>query len=384
LFITHPPESIEKKFESSRRVSFMSTPSPAKPRRLLRRYLVAGYTVFIVYASLSPFVGWQEQGLDFRDVLTSPLGLTYTGFDALSNVLAYFPYGLLLALTFRTYFGKKGSVLSALLVAALLSVAMEYLQMYLPRRASSNADILSDSSGALCGALLAVSIAQRAWFVRLTEWRIGLFRQGASVDFGLALVMLWMFAQINPSLPMLGNVFITEPAYRMYMPVPEETFNLWESVAVALNLVMVGALLMTLLRVRRHVVIGLMLLLSTVALAKFTAAALLLKSWALLLWLNSEALLGIVIGALLITAISWLPQKRLIWATALCALCYLVLGTLVLDSGTPSAAMRLYYWHYGHLRNYNGLSHIVSVIFPMLLGGYLRWTQTSYQHEEKI
>ena len=361
----------------------MSTSLPAKPRSLLRRYLVAGYATFLVYASLTPFQGWQGQGLEFWAVLTSPLGLTYTGVDALSNLLAYFPFGLLLALNLRTYFGNGRSVLLATLLAMALSAAMEYLQMYLPVRTSSNADILTNSIGALGGALAAASIAERAWFSRMTQWRIGLFRQGSGVDFGLALLMLWMFAQINPSLPMLGNVFITEPAFRMLVAIPEEPFSVWESLAVALNLLMLGALMLTLLRVRRNVVFGLVLMLSVVALAKFIAAALLLKSWALLLWLNGEAILGIVVGVVLITGIGWLPQSKLIWAAALGAFSYMVLAYWVLDSGTPSAAMHLYQWRYGHLRNYNGLSHTVSMIFPLLLGGYLWWARASYkQHKE--
>ena len=360
----------------------MSTSLPAKSRSLLRRYLAAGYAAFIVYASLSPFLGWQEQGLEFWAVLTSPLMLTYSGFDALSNLLAYLPFGLLLALNLLTCCGNVRSVLWATLLAIGLSVMMEYLQMYLPMRTSSNADILTNGIGAFAGALLAVSIANRAWFMRVTKWRIGLFRQGTGVDFGLALVMLWMFAQINPSLPMLGNVFITEPAYRMFVAIPEAPFSIWESVAVALNLLMVGALLLTLLRVRRHVVVGLALMLGVVALTKFIAAALLLQSWALLLWLNSEAILGIVIGVILITGISWLSRSRLIWATALGALSYVVLANWVLDSGTPSAAMRLYQWRFGHLRNYNGLSHNVSLVFPLLLGGYLWWVRSARHLEE--
>jgi hypothetical protein len=56
----------------------------------------------------------------------------------------------------------------------------------------------------------------------------------------------------------------------------------------------------------------------------------------------------------------------------------------VLDSGTPSSAMHLYQWRYGHLRNYNGLSHMVSLIFPLLLGGYLWRARASYkQHQEE-
>jgi VanZ family protein len=361
----------------------MSTSLPANSRSLLRRYLVAGYVMFIIYASLSPYLGWHEQGLAFWDVLTSPLGLTYTGFDALSNVLAYFPLGLLLALTLLSSFRNGASVLLATVLAMALSVLMEYLQMYLPSRTSSNADILANSFGALGGALFAVAVARRVWFLRLTEWRIGLFRQGAEVDFGLALVMLWMFAQINPSLPMLGNVFITEPAYRMFAAMPEEPFSIWESIAVALNLLLIGALLLTLLRIRRNVVVGLVILLGMVALIKFIAAALLLKSWALLLWLNGEAILGIVIGVILITAVSWLTQPKLIWAALLGALSYMILANWVLDSGTPSSAMRLYQWRFGHLRNYNGLSHTVSLVFPLLLGGYLMWARASYKRKGK-
>ena len=347
----------------------MSTVLHATPSRsLLRRYLVAGYALFIIYASLSPFLGWRDQGLEFWAVLTSPLGLTFTAFDAISNLLAYLPFGILLALTLRTYYSGSNSVLFATLLAMALSVSMEYLQMYLPMRTSSNADIIANGIGALSGALLAVSIVQRAWFLRITEWRIGLFRQGPGVDFGLALVMLWMFAQINPSMPMLGNVFITEPSYRMFVAMPEEPFNLWESLVIALNLLMLGALLLSLMHTRRHVVVGIVIMLCVVALAKFVAAVVLLKSWALLLWLNSEAILGIVIGLTMMAALGWMSRVWLFWLTALSALAYLVLVHWVLDSGTVSAAMRLYYWRYGHLRNFQRLVADRIVVVPAAAG----------------
>ena len=355
----------------------MSTSLLAKPRSLLRRYLVAGYALFIAYASLSPFTGWQEQGLEFWAVLTSPLGLTYTWLDALSNLLAYLPFGLLLGLTFRSHFDARRSIGLALFAALAVSCTAEYLQMYLPSRTSSNADILSNGVGALAGALLAVSIVKRAWFERMTQWRIGLFRQGAEVDFGLALVMLWMFAQINPSLPMLGNVFITGVAPPFFAEMPQEPFNGWESLAVALNLSMVGSLLLMLLRERRHVVAGLVLILVMVGLTKFIAAALLLKSWALLLWLNGEAMLGLVGGVFLIGLLGWLRKSKLVWLAIAATLSYMILVYWVLDSGTPSAAMRLYQWRVGHLRNYNGLSQMVSLIFPLLFAGYLAWAHAA-------
>jgi len=347
-------------------MSALHTPTP---RARLRSYLVAGYALLIVYASLSPFSGWQEQGLEFSAVLTAPLR-HYTWFDVTANLLAYIPFGLLLGLALRAHLGTGGSILLATFGGVAMSATMEYAQMYLPMRISSNLDLLSNSLGALVGALLAASIAPRAWFAYLKQWRMWLFHRGGNVDFGLALLALWMFAQINPSLPMLGNVFISTAAPALFAASPPVSFNWLESAAVTLNLLMVGLLLLTLLRGNRHVK-SMLLLLCLLALAKFFSAAVLLKSWALLLWLNSEAIVGIFIGLLLLVAASRVPRARLPWVGVTVTLSYLVLAHGVLESGTPSAAMRLYQWHYGHLLNYNGLSQTIALAFPLLLLAYI-------------
>jgi len=340
------------------------------PRARLSSYLVAGYVLLIMYASLSPFSGWQEQGLEFSAVLTAPLLQQYTWFDIAANLFAYLPFGLLLGLALRVHCGAGWSVLLATLCGVAVSAAMEYAQMYLPVRNSSNLDLLANSMGALAGTLLAASIAPRAWFAYLMQWRMWLFLRGGKVDFGLALVALWMFAQINPSLPMLGNVFISEAAHRPFVAVAAVPFSWLESLAVALNLLMLGVLMLTLLRGRRHVE-SVLLLLCFVALAKFVAAAVLLKSWALLLWLDSEAMLGIFVGLLVLIAVGRVSRPRLLRFAVMVTLAYLVLAHGVLDSGAPSAAMRLYQWNYGHLLNYNGLSQTIALVFPILLLAYI-------------
>jgi hypothetical protein len=142
-------------------------------------------------------------------------------------------------------------------------------------------------------------------------------------------------------------------------------------VTVALNLLMLGILLLTLLRSRRHAVAGLLLVLFVIALTKFIAAAVLLKSWALLLWLNGEAMFGIFAGVIMMALIGWLARPYLMRLGMVVACLYLLLAHGILDSGSPSAAMRLYHWHYGHLLNYNGLSQTVMLLFPLLLLGYL-------------
>ncbi|MDD5384682.1 MAG: VanZ family protein [Gallionella sp.] len=337
-------------------------------RARLRTWLAIGYALFIVYASLSPFSGWREQGLDFIEVLAAPLLLTYTAFDAVINLLSYLPFGLLAGLALHARFGAAASVIFGLCLGVSLSAGMEYLQMYLPTRISSNMDLLSNSAGTLIGALLAVSVVSWTWlFTRLTRWRSGLFNQGKEMDFGLALLALWMFGQINPSLPMLGNVFISEVAHRPFAALPPAPFDWWESGAVTLNLLMLGTLLLTLLRVPRNAVIALPVILSVVALAKFVTAAVLLKSWALLLWINSEAVLGMLFGMVLLFAVLSLPRSTAIVSGAAVALAYFTVVNFVFGNNTPAAAMSIYHWHYGHLLNYNGLAQTIALVFPLLL-----------------
>ena len=79
----------------------MSALTDLSPRFRLQRYLTAGYALFIVYASLSPFSGWQEQGLYFSEVLIAPLDQTFTWFDFTLNALSYLPLGFLLAYLLR-------------------------------------------------------------------------------------------------------------------------------------------------------------------------------------------------------------------------------------------------------------------------------------------
>ena len=337
-------------------------------RARLRTWLAIGYALFIVYASLSPFTGWREQGLDFAEVLAAPLSLTYTAFDTVINLLSYLPFGLLAGLTLRARFGAPVSALLALCLGILLSACMEYLQMYLPGRISANMDLLSNSLGALAGTLLAVSMASWTRFLsRVEHWRGNLFQHGKEMDFGLALLALWIFGQINPSLPMLGNVFISEVARQPFATLPPAPFGMWESGAVALNLLMLGTLMLTLLREPRNTITALPVVLSVVALAKFITAALLLKSWALLLWINSEAVLGMLLGMLLLLALLWLPRGAAIISGAAAALSYFVIVNFVFDDNTPAAAMSIYHWHYGHLLNYNGLAQTIALVFPLLL-----------------
>ena len=337
-------------------------------RARLRALLLIGCVLFIVYASLSPFSGWRDQGLYFIDVLGAPLSLTYTPFDAALNVIAYIPLGLLASVTLRKHFGLLPSLLSGLVAGVLLSVSMEYLQMYLPTRVSSNMDILSNSSGALLGAVMAMSITSWTWLLSgLERRRSHVFQHGKEMDYGLALLVLWMFGQINPSLPMLGNVFISELARQPFVAIPAVQFDGWEACGVALNLLMLGTLLLTLLRISHKVITALLVVLTVVAAIKFFTAAVLLKSWALLLWINSEAVLGVLLGMMVLFFSYRLSRHFIINVGVAASLGYFGIVNFIFSDNTPESAKAVYQWHYGHLLNYNGLAQTIALIFPLLL-----------------
>lgn len=340
-------------------------------RTHLRTYLTVGYALFLVYVSLSPFSGWQEQGLYFIDVLTAPLAQTFTWFDFTLNAFAYFPLGFLLAYLLHNRWPIPLLLLLTTLTGLSLSLAMEYTQMYLPSRVSSNADLLSNTMGTLIGSVFALTISKYTWYSRIAVLHNKWFKHGMLIDFGLALVALWVFAQTNPSLPMLGSVFVREVARWPFDIVPATPFNLLESSEVALNLLLLGILLSSLLRDRRHTINGLLLVLSTVTVIKLIAAAILLKSWALLLWLNSEAMLGIMAGLLLLTAALRLSRIWLLVFGAVANVMYLLLVLDLLFDSKHAAPMRLYHWHYIHMLNYNGFSQLVILLFPVLLLSYL-------------
>lgn len=337
----------------------------------LQHLLLAGYALLIVYASLSPFSGWREQGLEFSEIMAAQLWRHYTLPDVLANVLAYIPLGLLAALSLYGRLGRVKSSLLAIAASCCLSAAMEYTQMYLPSRNSANLDVLANATGALIGALTAAWLAPSPWFGRLGQLRQKLFRFDEDADFGMALFILWMFAQINPALPMLGNIFVSDSVRQPFQAVIAPPFNWLSSFSVMLNMLMLGCLLITLMRHRRHAVNALMLVVAGVAFLKFIAAALLLKSWALLLWLTSEAMLGVIAGLILLAISARLHRRRVYQFAAVSAVAYLITVFSVPEGGAPPANLRLYHWHEGHLLTYNGLSYHILLLFPLLLLAFL-------------
>ena len=111
------------------------------------------YAALIVFASLFPFEGWRAQGIAPEVFLLARIPPPYwTGFDLAINVLGYAPLGFLLSLALLRTGWPRSAVPLAALAGALLSLLMEFLQIYLPQRVPSNLDLVLNAGGALAGA----------------------------------------------------------------------------------------------------------------------------------------------------------------------------------------------------------------------------------------
>ena len=341
--------------------------SPRRPPTRLPQYLAALYALMIVYASLEPFSGWMAPLPDTPFFLFAPWPRRFTRFDVAINVLAYAPFGFLLALIGRR--GLLRQLGAAIGVGAVLSFAMESAQMLLPMRDADTLDFVSNSLGAAAGGLVGVLFnAVPGLRERVAQWRARVFLGGQAGDFGLALLAIWLVSQINPGIPLFAATF--DPSLELARDLAGTLLQAAES---AFNVIGVGLFLALLLRQRRNLG-GAVLALIGVALGlKIIAAMLLLKSAAWESWLKPGVSAGVATGALVLMFAIWLPRPV---RTALCAIALLsslVAPLLAPDMWQARPPLAMFDWPYGQLLNFNGLTHAVLVIWPLLASAYLLW-----------
>ena len=331
----------------------------------LAGYLALTCLVLVIYASLIPFTGWRDPGVEIWSFLFAPWSRHIRRFDIFINFIAYLPLGFLLVLALQSRLSIRGAMIISALTGFTLSLAMEAVQMYLPTRTSSTLDVLTNGLGGLIGALIAARQDVRNLIaIDLAGFRDRWVIPGNLGDLGLVLLGLWFVSQLNPSLPLLGIVFfgeISSPFIR--------SFSLLGTLSVMCNLIGVSLLLMLLMRTARAALIAILVLLLTASVIKLLAAAVLLRPQALLQWLTAESVIGIGYGLFIVAASLLLTLRRVI---LLCAFA-LTAGIFVshLHRSDAQSALTLFSWHYGHLLNFTGLAQIVAELWPFAALGYL-------------
>lgn len=339
---------------------------------LLPHALAGLYTLAIVYASLQPFGDWIAPPADAPFWLLSPGRARWPRFDAIANFIAYLPLGAFVALIPRRASPAR-RIATGALAGLALSFAMESLQAWMPPRDANVVDLVSNTAGALAGAALAATIARRPDArAKLSAWRRELFLPGVLGDVGIALLALWLVAQLNPAIPLFAITFDPSPD-RLVATVPgsDSASVVIEAAESAFQLLGVGLFLALLLRHRRHAGIAVLMLIGAALLLKIVAALLLLKPAAWEGWLRPGVSTGAALGALALLAAIALPRPAMIALCGVALLTSLLTPLLASDLVAARAPLTLFSWRYGHLLNFNGLTHTALLLWPVAVAGWL-------------
>lgn len=351
--------------------------------------LAQAYAALIVYASLYPFEGWRDQGIEPWAFLASPWPRYWTGFDLAANTAGYAPLGFLLALAKLRRAedpdaARNGSAIAfATLTGLVLAFCMESLQTYLPRRVPSNLDFGLNVLGTLFGAALAGALEMLGAIDHWSRFRLRWFVEDARG--ALVLLALWPIALLFPAaVPLgLGQVFerleaavaewLMDTPFLEWLPVRDMELQPLvpgtELICVALGVLAPCLLAYSVIRsVPRRAVFATFVVATGIGATALSAALSWgpVHAWA---WLSFPVRLGLLTGLALSFMLLPLPRR----GCAALVLLALVVHLSLLNQAPESAyfAHTLQTWEQGRFIQFHGLVQWLGWLWPYAALAYV-------------
>ena len=339
----------------------------ANRHNALARHLAIAFTLLVIYASLHPFSGWRDLGAPPLAWLTTGWLRYSTWFDIVTNVVGYLPFGFLWTTVLQKRLGRAFAIPVVVVLGAVLSGTMETTQNYLPTRVPSNLDLSGNTIGALLGAIMGA----RWGGALLSGGRLAALRErhivsGFIGDSGLVLMGFWLLTQVNPESLLFGNgdlrrVLGIEPT----LPFDVSRFAHIEGAIAAINTLAIGLVLAALGLQARGAFVMLLLGMMIRALA----AAILVEPAEALHWITVGNASGVAIGCAMLLPVLYLGPglRRPFGAVAL------LLATVLVNLApqNPYLAEAAEVWQQGHFLNFNGLTRLLSMLWPFLALAWL-------------
>ncbi len=318
---------------ATRRVTPVTRP-PVSASLPAARYLLVVLLGLMTYASLRPFTGWQIPRNGWLALLDQPMGFLH--WDVILNVLGYVPLGFLAVLALAS---SRRSLLITFVAAIIgcigFSFCVEVLQSALPARTSSLADVVTNSTGTVIGALIATVLTP--WLLSsggLVGLRQRHLAPGWQGDLGLALIGFWALALFAPRTLLFGNgdarLLFSIPAQEGYS---QQVFSGFEALISSMSLLAFALLLRLTFSSGRWAIRGLLLLAIAASLAvRTTGFGLFWTMSNAFNWVTQGAVIGLVVGTLLALALVDLPAR----AAAITAAMLLIASTLIVNLSPPN------------------------------------------------
>lgn len=372
----------------------MSLPPAQRQQPTLQRHspplplaALLAYSLLLVYGSLSPWSGWRSLGVGPLAFLTAPWPAYITAFDVTLNVLAYLPFGALLALTLHPRLRGARGVLASIAIAAFVSVLLESAQSYLPARVASNVDLLANIAGAAIGALAGAAMAPAL----IDDLRLALVRRrwlrphAATV---LTLAALWPLAQTHPGPMLFGNGELDRQLVASLLGLFGATapdfdagrFAAAEVLVTACAMLGAGAAMTAGLKERAPRRLLLLALVVCALAAKAITYGHEFGPERAFGWLTNGAAAGLAIGLLAMVAVAATASARAAALLAGAALLVLVITVNVVPSN-PYHAHWLSAWRPGHLRNVADAVEWLARAWPYAMLAALLWTLARARHQ---
>lgn len=329
---------------------------------LLARYLALAWLALLVYGSLHPFSGWRDSGVSPFAFLEGGWPRYWTLFDLTVNVLVYLPLGFLLTLALTGLPWPLIAVALATVAGTAVSFCMESLQTWLPARVPSSLDLVCNGLGSLFGALYAYHTGPR-FFPRLAVWQHRLVAPVPHAELGLTLLGLWLLVPLSPEILLFGAGDLRQALdLPGAMPFAAESFMLIEASVTAFNAIAVG-LLVRMLVARAGLAYAVVpAFLALGLLVRTLAAAILVSPAGAFTWLTAGAQMGLLLGLGVLALTLFLPMNARLVLAALALMAGAVLVNLAPHN--PYSAAALATWRQGHFLNFNGLTRLVSTLWP--------------------
>jgi VanZ family protein len=347
-----------------------------QPHRSSATLLALIFALLILYASLYPFSGWRDQGINPFFFLNAPWPRYWSRFDIVANFVGYMPLGFLTTLALLRTSLLPQPVFIAAVGCALFSLSLEALQSYLPLRVPQLSDLLLNSAGGLAGAIVAVLLERLGALDRWSRFRARWFVRDARAP--LVLLALWPAALLfPPAVPLaLGQVrvrlhgFINELAEGTpFAPLIDEPSayllpftSLGELICVALGFVIPCLLSFAITQGwQRRILLWISGMVIALGASSLSAAMSYSPehAWG---WLSFASEVGLAVG--MIAALLCIALPRKLCLGLLVAALVWQLSLVNSAPETPYFAQTLQSWEQGSFIRFHGLAQWLGWLWP--------------------